>query len=62
MNENKQQMMIYWEQGFGVSEISRKLNLCTGYVSRSLKSIYGDTQEKRHINNYRIYTLNEDFF
>ena len=62
MNKNQEMMAIYWEQGLGVTEISKKLNLATGYISRFLNKIYGETREKRYITKYRVYPINENFF
>ena len=62
MNKNQEKMVILWERGLGVSQISEELNLANGYISRSLKQIYGDSKEKRFIYTKRKYSLDENFF
>lgn len=62
MKNRRNEIRELWEQGFGQIEISRKLNLSTGYVSIAVRSIYGDNYIKRFVYKRRVFKINENFF
>jgi len=56
------QVAPLWEQGLGLSEISKILSISTSYTCILLDELYGKDREYRHIYKRRVFTLNETFF
>ncbi len=62
-NKNrKQQVLDLWNEGLGATQIGKKLGIDVCNVSSYLTQSLGPGNKGRHINNYRIFTLDEYFF